>query len=129
MATLGELERAVMDIMWNDHRAYTASELRNALNDRELAATTVHTVLSRLETKGFVHREGEGRSKRFTAASTREDHVASLMHEVLGQAPDQEAVLARFVSGTGDDDTRLRSLLQRVLGKRPSDESASGPPQ
>lgn len=127
MATLGELERAVMDIMWNNNRTYTASELRHALDDRDLAATTVHTVLSRLESKGFVHREGEGRHKHFTAASTREEHVASLMHEVLDQAPDQEAVLARFVSGNGEDNTRLRSLLQRVLGKRPTDESTTGP--
>lgn len=122
MATLGELERAIMDVMWNDSGPYTASDLRSALDDRDLAATTVHTVLSRLEAKGFVRREGEGRSKRFIAASTREDHVATLMHEVLDQAPDQEAVLARFVGGTGDDETRLRTLLQRVLGKRPANE-------
>ncbi|QSB06670.1 BlaI/MecI/CopY family transcriptional regulator [Natronoglycomyces albus] len=122
MATLGELERAVMDVLWNDPTPRTASQLRSALGDRELAATTVHTVLSRLETKGFVRREGEGRGKRYIAASTREEHVAALMHEVLDQAPDREAVLARFVGGSRDD-AGLRTLLQRVLGKRPDDRT------
>ena len=50
--------------------------------------------------------------RRFRARGTREDHAAELMHEVLGQAGDRQAVLARFVGSVGPDEARmLRELL------------------
>jgi predicted transcriptional regulator len=70
------------------------------------------TVLSRLEGKGFVVRDRESRPHLYRAAMSREDHVAELMHEVLGSASDRDAVLARFVGQvTPHDAERLRKLL------------------
>ena len=111
MASLGELERAVMDLLWSADGPVAATELRAGLADRGVALTTVHTVLTRLEQKGFVTHD-EARPRRFTARASREDHAAELMHEVLGQAGDRQAVLARFVGGVDDDEMRLlRELL------------------
>ncbi|SDF04960.1 Predicted transcriptional regulator [Blastococcus aurantiacus] len=111
MASLGELERAVMDRLWSADGPVAATELRAGLADRGVALTTVHTVLTRLEQKGFVTHD-EARPRRFTARASREDHAAELMHEVLGQAADRQAVLARFVGGVDDDEARLlRELL------------------
>ena len=111
MASLGELERAVMDRLWSAGGPLAAAELRDGLADRGLALTTVHTVLSRLEQKGFVVHD-DARPRRFRARGTREDHAAELMHEVLGQSGDRQAVLARFVGSVGDDEVRmLRELL------------------
>ena len=111
MASLGELERAVMDRLWSADGPVAATELRDGLADRGIALTTVHTVLTRLEQKGFVTHD-EARPRRFTARASREDHAAELMHEVLGQAADRQAVLARFVGGVDEDEARLlRELL------------------
>jgi predicted transcriptional regulator len=111
MATLGELERAVMDQLWSADGPVAATALRDGLTDRGIALTTVHTVLTRLEQKGFVVHD-EARPRRFSARASREDHAAELMHEVLGQAADRQAVLARFVGGVDDDEARLlRELL------------------
>lgn len=110
MASLGELERSVMDRLWSAG-PLAATELRDALADRGLALTTVHTVLGRLEQKGFVLHD-DGRPRRFRARGTREEHAAELMHEVLGQAADRQAVLARFVGGVSSEEMRmLRALL------------------
>jgi predicted transcriptional regulator len=70
MASLGELERAVMDLLWAGQEAATANTLRDLLaqstraeggaaghEGKDLAVTTVLTVLSRLERKGLVERE------------------------------------------------------------------------
>ena len=60
MGSLGVLERLLMDILWSADRPLTANELRDALLEpaatgaKPLATTTVLTVLSRLEGKGFV---------------------------------------------------------------------------
>lgn len=114
METLGELERSVMDEVWSAPEGLPANELRERLSDRELALTTVHTVLSRLERKGFVERRRDERPHRYQAVSSREDHVAELMSDALGQAPDREAVLARFLGTVTKDET---ALLRRLLGR------------
>ncbi|TBN58250.1 BlaI/MecI/CopY family transcriptional regulator [Glaciihabitans arcticus] len=112
MLTLGELERTVMDLLWASDGALSAYDLQDALADRKLASTTILTVLSRLEKKGFVARERESRPHRYTAAGSREDHMADLMHEVLGTASDRTAVLERFVgSVSADEAATLRKLL------------------
>jgi predicted transcriptional regulator len=122
MASLGELERAVMDLLWAGQEAATANTLRDQLartsaaqgghEGKELAVTTVLTVLSRLEKKGLVERERGTRPHRYQAVSSREDHTAELMHEVLGSAPDREAVLARFIGSVSEGEAEtLRKLL------------------
>ena len=111
MNTLGELERSVLDRLWSVGAPLSATQLRDEFTDRGLALTTVHTVLSRLEQKGFVEHD-DSRPRLFRARGSREEHVADLMHEVLGQAADRQAALARFVGSVGDDEVRmLRELL------------------
>ena len=72
MASLGELERAVMDRLWSADGPLAATELRDGLADRGLALTTVHTVLSRLEQKGFVLHD-DARPRRCRSRGTREE--------------------------------------------------------
>jgi predicted transcriptional regulator len=111
VASLGELERAVMERLWAAAGPVAATTLRDELADRAVALTTVHTVLTRLEQKGFVVHD-DARPRRFAPRASREDHAAELMHEVLGQAADRQAVLARFVGGVDADEARmLRELL------------------
>lgn len=126
MATLGELERAVMELLWTqidtaaaEDAAITANSLRDKLarsgssaDGKELAVTTVLTVLSRLEKKGLVRREREIRPHRYRAVTSREEHTVELMHEVLGTAPDREAVLARFIGTVSEEEAEtLRKIL------------------
>jgi predicted transcriptional regulator len=111
VASLGELERAVMERLWAAEKPVAATTLRDELGDRGVALTTVHTVLTRLEQKGFVVHDDE-RPRRFAARASREEHAAELMHEVLGQSADRQAVLARFVGGVDPAEARLlRELL------------------
>ena len=110
MASLGELERSVMECLWSAEGPVAAPALRDELGG-DLALTTVHTVLTRLEQKGFVVHDDD-RPRRFSARASREDHAAELMHEVLGQSADRQAVLARFVGSVNADEARLlRELL------------------
>jgi predicted transcriptional regulator len=107
-----------MELLWGSPVAQSAYEIRDQLaasgEGSKLAATTVLTVLSRLEKKGFVARERSARPHRFLAAASREDHMAELMHEVLGSASDRVAVLERFVGqATPSEADALRKLLAR----------------
>ncbi|MEO6310305.1 MAG: BlaI/MecI/CopY family transcriptional regulator [Leifsonia sp.] len=119
MASLGELERSLMDVLWDTNQSLSANELRDRLADRrtttasrELATTTVLTVLSRLENKGFVARDRESRPHLYHAVTSRAEHTAELMHEVLGSTGDREAALARFIGNVSPQEAEtLRQLL------------------
>lgn len=120
--SLGELERSVMELLWASDGTLSAYDVQDRLADvdvgtgaRTRAATTVLTVLSRLENKGFVERERSSRPHRYHATATREEHMADLMHEVLGTASDRAAVLERFV---GQVDPQEAALLRRILDGR-----------
>lgn len=115
MSTLGELERAVMDAVWDADASVSAYDVQAQLESagRPLAATTLLTVFSRLEKKGFVSSDRSVRPYRYAPMASRADHVAELMHEVLGATSDRTAVLERFVGSVSDEDAAtLRQLLR-----------------
>lgn len=115
MDNLGELERDVMDVLWSQRDGLTAAALRDLLADRGLALTTVHTVLTRLEKKDYVVRDRTTRPHVYSSASSKEEHVTDLLAEVLDQAGDRRAVLARFLGTVSLSDT---AFLRGVLDSR-----------
>jgi predicted transcriptional regulator len=128
MASLGVLERLIMDVLWDSDRSLSANDLRDELVDpvvsatskKPLATTTVLTVLSRLEAKGFVARDRETRPHLYRAMTTRAEHTAELMHEVLGSAPDRQDALARFIGSVSANEAEtLRRLLGTTATHRP----------
>ena len=121
MAGLGELERSVMEQLWMSDTPLTANEVRDRLAEPAAsshgpATTTVLTVLSRLERKGFVARSRDIRPHRYHALLSRAEHTAELMHEVLSSSSDRDAALARFVGtvSAGEANT-LRRLLDELV--------------
>jgi predicted transcriptional regulator len=109
---LGELERRVMDVVWDSPiPTLSGREVADALPDR--AYTTVLTILERLRQKNFVRRTTKGRVHYFRAADSREAYVAELMIDAMGAAGDRRAVLARFAeSVTPAEAKALRDALQ-----------------
>jgi BlaI family penicillinase repressor len=67
LPTLGELETEVLQQLWQ-HGPSTAELVRERLN-RSLKESTVRTVLRRLEEKGYVRHDIEGRTFVFSAAT------------------------------------------------------------
>lgn len=116
---LGELERAVMERLWAAGEPVTVREVHQGLSgDRELAYTTVMTVLDRLAKKGLAERERDGKAWRYRAAAPREDLVADLMRDALDGAGDRQAALVRFVDQVSDADAALlREALTRLAAR------------
>jgi len=109
----GELEAAVMRILWDQGAWLTPGEVHRLLNDDALAYTTVMTILVRLWKKGRVERERDGRAYAYHAVLTREQYAAARMEKVLAEAGDRPAALSLFldVIDPGDRD-QLRRLLK-----------------
>ncbi|MFV2017278.1 BlaI/MecI/CopY family transcriptional regulator [Micromonospora sp. LOL_023] len=115
MTRLGELERAVMDVLWDRDSAtgpVTVRDVAEALQERDLAYTTVMTVLDRLAGKGMVSRERAGRAWQYQPAASREAFIAQLMLDALDLAGSRDAALVRFArSVTGTEAEVLRAAL------------------
>ncbi|QBJ94641.1 transcriptional regulator [Rhodococcus sp. ABRD24] len=116
MAGLGELERAVMEHLWSMPEPQTVRQVHEALAaQRELAYTTVMTVLQRLAKKHLVIQQRDDRAHRYLPVHGREELVASLMVDALQQADasgSRAAALVHFVGQVGADEAAaLREAL------------------
>jgi predicted transcriptional regulator len=116
VARLGELERRVMTILWEQGDGELAG--RQVADDLpEHAYTTVATVLDRLVHKGLVRRRMDGRSIRFAANGTQGAHTAVLMREALSHGQDPRAALAHFAEILSPDEAAaLRTSLAALDG-------------
>jgi predicted transcriptional regulator len=113
---LGDLERLVMEQLWASSDALTVREVHERLSaTRDLAYTTVMTVLDRLAKKRLTERERDGKAWRYRAAAPREELVADLMRDALDRAGDRREALVRFVDQVSDEEAALlREALTRL---------------
>jgi len=96
--TLGELERAVLDCLWQADGAATVREVQQALQpERRLAHTTVMTTLQRLARKGLVEQDARERAHRFRAIASRQELFDELLSDALGIANEDPTMLVRFL--------------------------------
>lgn len=127
LTRLGDLERAVMDHLWSTAAPQTVRQVHEALAARrDLAYTTVMTVLQRLARKNLVSQIRDDRAHRYTPVHDRDELVAGLMVDALDTAADsggRRAALVHFVERVGADEA---AALRRALDEL---ETKLGPAQ
>ena len=118
MPHLGTLEAAVMDVLWSVGEPQTVREVLDRMpSQRNLAYTTVMTVLSNLHRKGMAEREPAGRAYRYRPAVTREGAAAASLREILDASEDPRSVLLHFAETASEEEsTALRDALARRDG-------------
>lgn len=114
MAKEAILESAIMELLWSSERAMTPGEVRDTLGEsREIAYTTVLTVMSRLWKKGLLERERHGRSYTYSPREDKEERTARRMEEMLAATRERRLTLARFLNNLSASDRKdLRRLLE-----------------
>lgn len=112
----GELENQVLDVVWSAPGAVTPRQVHDALSTtRELAYTTVMTILVRLCKKGLLEREPAGRAFAYRPRVSREQRAAARMNDALTSARDSSLALAHFVESLPPDQVdELRTVLRRA---------------
>ena len=119
---LGELERAVMEHLWTHTEtgggSLTVREVHETVGtQRELAYTTVMTVLDRLAKKRLVTQERDGRAYRYSPVSTREELTAQTMRETLGdlEARDRKGAMLHFLDDASPQEIdELKAALAEI---------------
>ena len=109
----GELEAAIMTVLWDAEKALTAREVQERFTTDVPAITTLITVLDRMVLKGLVTKSAlGGRSYSFAASRSRLDDVTITMNEALSSVDDKAAVLMHFAGSLSKAD---RALLRKAI--------------
>lgn len=117
---LGELETEIMRRLWQRGTPATVRELVDELQqDREIAYTTVMTVLDNLFKKGWLRRELDGRAYRYEPVSSGDEYSAELMRGALDTSPDHVAAFAHFLRQLPPDQVKaLEDAYAQETGRR-----------
>ena len=79
---LTKAEEQIMQILWQIKEG-TVQDIRDQLEDPKPARTTVSTVLTILENKGFATHHSLGRTNNYTSLISKEDYSKSQLFGLL----------------------------------------------
>jgi predicted transcriptional regulator len=115
----GDLEEAIMGRVWAvDGPVRVRDVLEELQRERDIAYTTVQTVMEILRRKGWLERRKDGRAHRYWATASRAEYTARLMDEALSGTTDPAAALVRFVEQMEPSEVaQLRAALEQARDK------------
>jgi predicted transcriptional regulator len=114
---LSELQMAVMRILWDQGEA-TVAEVHEALQaERDLAMTTVATILSRLEKQGVLAHRSQGRQFIYRPAVPEHEVRRSMLADLTERlfSGDAAALVSQLLSAreVGPDElARMKALIE-----------------
>ena len=111
-----------MERVWK-HGPTTVRDVVDEIGrSRDLAYTTVMTVMVRLHAKGLLARERNGKTYTYRAVRTRQEHEARVSRDLARGLVSQfgDAALAAFSAELDGVDAGHRAALRR-LAKEPRD--------
>lgn len=117
---LGELQTAVMEILWRESPLSVTDVEQKLQKKRGIAHTTVSTTLDRMHQKGFLVREKQGKAFVYSPRYSKEEFERGVAQEVLSALLSQlaEPALSAFVELVGEDGEKLDQLEDLIRHKR-----------
>lgn len=82
-ANLGELEKQVMDIIWEEKSSSVRDILNRLERQKKLAYTTVATILQRLYDKGLLIRKEDKSGYLYSSKITKEKYSKNIANSFL----------------------------------------------
>jgi len=116
LKNLGEVEQSVMDYIWSQGPS-TAESCREALaSSRPMKDSTIRTVLRRLEEKGYLMHEVEGRTFIYKAADRRQNVAVRAVKNIIDRfcGGSVETLVLGLVENEVLDHTQLQRLARKI---------------
>lgn len=114
---LAELQLAIMHVLW-DHGRATVAEVRAALEpERSLAHTTIGTMLAKMEAKGLVDHEADGRVNVYRPLLERDRVERSMVTDLASRlfGGDVTGMVCQLIDGcdvSREELARLRKMIR-----------------
>lgn len=116
---LGELEAAIMDVVWRTDDAVRVRDVLDKLEPaRQPAYTTVMTVMDNLYRKGWLSRELDGRAYSYRATRDRLQAATDALRELLADSGDPAAALLHFARSATTAESRALTRGLKERGRR-----------
>ena len=121
---LGDLQLAIMRVLWN-HGQATVAEVHETLEpERGLALTTIATMLTKMEKKGVVDHHAEGRRFIYrplvSESQVRRSMVADLTSQLF--RGDVTALVNHLLSEHDVDSQELEQLRKMIASRERKEE-------
>ncbi|HVX59525.1 MAG TPA: BlaI/MecI/CopY family transcriptional regulator [Pirellulales bacterium] len=116
---LAELQLAIMHVLW-EQGAATVAEVRKALApQRRLAHTTVATMLAKLEVKGHVTRQSDGRVNVYRPKLRREQVTRTMVADLVQRLfAGDVAEMACHLVDAGDVSRESLARLKKLIRQK-----------
>ena len=128
---LGELEAAIMACLWSRGQGTVSDEYKELAAAREVAYTTVKTVMERLAEKGYLYCNSQQRAYVYTPTQSRDDFLRQVSDAVLsGLLEDfSQTIASHLLEETVRqcDFATLDRLQALIAARRAADSSARRP--
>ena len=116
---LGARELAVMKVIWRFEEASVREVYETLRKRRPVAYTTVMTMMSTLEAKGYLKKRADGRAFRYRPARPEGRVITSLVREFVDRVFDgaSRPLLAHLVVGgrfTKEEREELKRLIDEA---------------
>jgi len=129
LKNLGDVEQIVMDYIWT-HGPSTSESCREALStSRPMKDSTIRTVLRRLEEKGYLTHEVDGRTFIYKASDARQNVAVRAVKGIIDRFCGGSA--EQLVLGMVDNEVLDRKQLERLarrIAERTAAEKKEGKP-
>ena len=127
---LGETEMEVLHHVWDLGEATVADVRERILEDREVAYTTIMTVLKKLAEKGYLDYHKEGRSYVYQPAQTPNEVQHSLLRRLMdkvfeGSPSALVQTLVQREDLSDDERAEIRALID-TLDEQDADPDDTG---
>ncbi|MFZ5946256.1 MAG: BlaI/MecI/CopY family transcriptional regulator [Bacillota bacterium] len=116
---LGHLEADIMEIVWNKEKV-SVREVYEQLNlNREIAYTTVMTIMGRLAEKNILTKEPRGNAYVYSPTLSKDEFTSRMVSNVIdGLLEDYaDAAFAHFINKIGNADHKKIANLEALLSQ------------
>jgi len=117
---LSELEHLVMSVVWT-RASVTAEDVRLALaGQHPMKESTVRTILTRLEEKGYLKHEVAGRTNVYAGVEAPQNVAAKAVRQIIERfcGGSVEQLLVGMVNNDVVDEQELQRLAQRIARRK-----------
>ena len=118
-----------MDYIWNQQKV-TAESCREALaSSRPMKDSTIRTVLRRLEDKGYLTHEIEGRTFIYRPSAQRQNVAIRAVKNIIDRfcGGSAEELVLGMVDNAVLDRKQLERLARRIAESKPTDAARKTP--
>ncbi|MCH7545603.1 MAG: BlaI/MecI/CopY family transcriptional regulator [Planctomycetes bacterium] len=116
---LGDLQFAIMKILWEKGQGTVNNVHQSLLSERGLAPTTIATMLKKMEEKGVVAHDVEGRQFIYRPIVQEEDVTRTMVGELVDRlyGGDALAMVSHLLTERDFDEKELAQLKDMIKRK------------